>query len=65
MDIYSIIFIYYVILLCLYYAYIIIMVNYSSLTLVERVLMGAIVIVTNAFGIPCVVALFRRRGLEF
>lgn len=41
------------------------MVNYGSLTPPERFLMAAIVIVTNAFGIPCVVALFRRKGLEF
>lgn len=41
------------------------MVNYGAMTLVERILMGAIVIVTNAFGIPCVVALFKRKGFEF
>lgn len=41
------------------------MVNYGSMTMPERVLMGAIVIFTNAFGIPCFVSLFRRKGLEF
>lgn len=41
------------------------MVNYGAMTLVERILMGVIVIVTNAFGVPCVVALFKRKGLEF
>lgn len=41
------------------------MVNYGNLTEIERVLMGGIVIVTNAFGLLSVISLFRRKGLEF
>jgi hypothetical protein len=39
------------------------MVNYGTLTEIERVLMGGIVVFTNAFGIMPVVSLFRRKGL--
>jgi hypothetical protein len=41
------------------------MVNYGSLTEIERVVMGTLVIFTNGFGIISIVALFRRKGLEF
>jgi hypothetical protein len=41
------------------------MVNYGSLTEIERVIMGAIVVFTNAFGIISIVSLFRRKGFEF
>lgn len=41
------------------------MVNYGNLTEIERVIMGAVVIVTNAFGIISIVSLFKRKGLEF
>lgn len=41
------------------------MVHYGGLSSIETFLMGLIVIVSNLFGVPSIVSLWRRKGLEF